>query len=44
MTPEPIYVAVDLMQIESIESVAEPEAPTEDEGDAPTDDEITETV
>ena len=44
VTPEPVYVAVDLMQIESIESVAEPE----DEGgadiDASTDDETTETV
>ena len=44
VTPEPVYVAVDLMQIESIESVAEPE----DEGgadiDVSTDDETTETV
>ena len=48
VTPEPIYVAVDLMQIESIESVAEPDVPAEDEGDAdtdaPTDDETTKTV
>lgn len=33
VTPDPVYVAVDLMQIKSIESVAEPEDLTEDDAE-----------